>query len=115
MDGIGLPIAAVLLGSLLCFLCRRIRYLRRFALSALLSPFLSSVVFLLGSWILSDMNPCAEYGSSCIPPGGHDASRLDVSLWLLSTAAAFLNAFTCLRIQKAIEARRGASQLIYRR
>ena len=116
MDGIGLPIAAVLLGSLLCLLCGSFRPLRRFALAALVSPFLSSIVFLFGSWVLSDMNPCAEFGSSCIPPGGHDATRLDVSLWLLSVAAVFLlSTFACLRIQKAIEARGGADQLIYRR
>jgi hypothetical protein len=112
MDGIGLPVAAILLGSLLCLIFGKIRPLRRFALAALVSPFLSSIVFLFGSWILSDMNPCAEYGSSCVPPGGHDATRLDVSLWLLSVALAFLlSALVCLKVQKALESREGTIHL----
>jgi hypothetical protein len=109
MDGIGLPIAAFLLGSLICLIFGKIRALRRFALAALVSPVLSSIVFLFGSWILSDTNPCAEYGSSCIVPGGHHATRLDVSLWLLSAAVTcLLSALLCLKVQTALEPREGA-------
>jgi hypothetical protein len=111
MDGIGLPIAAFLFGSLLCLIFAKIRPLKQFALAALVSPFLSSIVFLFGSWVLSDMNPCAEYGSSCVPPGGHEATRLDVSLWLLSVAVTFLlSALACPKIQKALDSRAGAIQ-----
>jgi hypothetical protein len=107
MDGIGLPIAALLLGALLSWICETIRLFRRFRLAALVSPFLASVVFLFGSWIVSDMNPCAEYDLSCVPPGGHDATGEDVSLWLLSVAATFLlSALICVRVQKAFKSRK---------
>jgi hypothetical protein len=104
MDGIGLPIAAFLLGLLFCLIFGVIRPLRRFVLAALVSSFLSSIVFLYGSWIISDMDPCVEYGSSCVPPGGHPATPLDVNLWLLSTAATFLlTALVSFQIQKALK------------
>jgi hypothetical protein len=108
MDGIGLPLVAFLFGSLLCLICERNRKLGRFALAALVAPVFSSVVWLFGSWILSDMNPCAEYGSSCVPPGGHDSTTLDVGLWLLSVAATFLlSVVITLRVQKFFESRKG--------
>jgi hypothetical protein len=79
---------------------------RRFALAAFVSPIVSSVVFLLGSWILSDMNPCVEYGYSCVPKGGHDPTRLDVSLWLLCVAATFLlSGFVCFKVQQRFSSR----------
>jgi tetrahydromethanopterin S-methyltransferase subunit D len=106
MDGIGLPILAFVFGVVLCLICGTIPPLRRFALAAFVSPAVSSVVFLFGSWILADMNPCAEYGSSCIPNGGHDPTRLDVSLWLLSVAVAFvLSTVVCFKIQQRLSPR----------
>lgn len=114
MDGIGLPIPAFLLSSLLCLIFGKIQPLRRFALAALISPFLSSIVLLFGSWILSDMNPCVEFGSSCVPPGGHNPTRLDVGLWLLSVGVTFLlSAFVCLKVQRALESRESAIQQIH--
>jgi hypothetical protein len=106
MDGVGLPILAFLFGVVLCLICRAIPPFKRFALAALVSPIVSSVAFLFGSWILADMNPCAEYASSCIPNGGHDPTRLDVSLWLLLVAIAFLlSAAACFKIQQRLSPR----------
>ena len=62
MDGIGLPILGFLFGAVFFFICWTVPIIRRFALAAFTSPFIASVVFLFGSWILSDMNPCVEYG-----------------------------------------------------
>ena|SRR5579862_5237086 len=99
MDGIGLPILALLFGAVSYLFCRR----TPFALAAFLSPFVSSVVLLFGSWILSDMNPCVEYGSSCVPKGAHD---LELSLLLLSVPLTFaLSAVICFKIQKALSSR----------
>lgn len=108
MDGIGLPIFGLFFGGVLFCICVGVPVLRRFALAALVSPFVSSVVFLFGSWILSDMNPGAEYGYK--PQGGeHDPTRLDVILWLACVAATFLlSAVGCFKIQYSISSRRNS-------
>jgi hypothetical protein len=106
MDGIGLPIIGFLLGTIFSLICWQVPPLRRFALAALVSPVVSSVVFLFGSWILSDMNPCVEYGYSCIPKGGHDPTGLDTALWLICVAVAFfLNGAICFKVQKFLPSR----------
>jgi hypothetical protein len=101
MDGIGIPIAGAVVSLALFLVCRGTPRLKRFALAALVAPFASSVVFMVGSFILADMNPAVEYGSSYIPTGNeHDPTKGDVLLWLASVAATFfLSAFVCLKIQ----------------
>lgn len=100
MDGIGLPILAFLFGTILFLIATARPRFRRFALAAIVAPTLTSFVFLLGSWILSDMDPCVEYGSSCIPDGGRASDGFDVSLWLMATAVTFVvSAVVCYKIQ----------------
>jgi hypothetical protein len=102
MDGIGVPIAGALLGVVLLLACLTAPKLRRFALAALVSPFLSSIVFIAGSFVLSDMNPAAEYGSSYVPTRReHDPTKGEVALWIASVVATFLlSAFVCVNLQR---------------
>jgi len=76
--------------------------MQRFALAALVSPFLSSIVFIVGSFILSDMNPAAEYGSAYVPNGmEHNPTNGETALWLLSVVLMFLmSAFVCVKLQR---------------
>jgi len=75
---------------------------KRFALAVLVSPLAASMVFLIGLFVLADMNPAAEYGAEYIPTGKeHDPTALDNALWLGSTAATFLFCgFACIKVQK---------------
>lgn len=88
MDGILIPIVGLLVSILLGLVCLVIPRLRRFLLAAFASPFLTSVVFLLGGLVLADMNPAREYGAGYIPNGTeHDPNKLDYALWLLAVMA----------------------------
>ena len=83
MDGILIPILGVLVSGLLGFVCLLRRPLRCYLLAALVSPSATSVVFLLGGFVMADMNPAREYGAAYIPTGKeHDPTRADYVLWL---------------------------------
>jgi hypothetical protein len=91
MDGILLPIAGVFGGICFGLLSLAVPRLRPFALAALTAPFLTSIVLLIGSFILADMNPAREYGAAYIPNGHeHNPTRLDNFLLLLSVASTFV-------------------------
>jgi hypothetical protein len=93
----------LLVGTIVCLIFRGNRRLRRFALAALISPFVSSVVFLFGSWILADMSPCAEQAYSCVSPSGHAATRMDVGIWLFSVLTTLLlSTLICVKLQKVL-------------
>jgi hypothetical protein len=64
MDGIGIPILGMFVGLVLFLRCLAVPRLRRLSLAALASPFISSIVLLLGGFILADMNPAREYGAA---------------------------------------------------
>ncbi len=103
MDGILLPILGALVSGVLAFGCLIVRRLRRFLLAALVSPFLSSVVLLLGGFILQDMNPAREYGAAYIPTGReHDPTSWDhVFCWsatIVSFAASAVLAYGAQRL-----------------
>lgn len=109
MDGIGIPILGALVAGCLFLLCVAVPRLRPYAFAALVSPFAASVVFILGAFVLADMNPAQEYGSEYIPNGTeHDPTKLDIAIWLLSVIATLaVSAVVCIRLQQlAIEALR---------
>ena len=90
MDGILILIVGVLVSVSLGFVCLVVPRLRRFLLAALASPFLTSIVFLLGAFVLADMNPAREYGAAYIQTGKeYDPTKLDYGLWLLAVVATF--------------------------
>ena len=90
MDGILVPVFGILVSGVLGLICLIFPRLRRFFLAALASPFFTSVVLLLGAFILADMNPAREYGANYIPTGKeHNPTSLDYGLWLLSIVATF--------------------------
>lgn len=94
MDGIGIPIlgAAASIGLFVFALVAP--PLRRFAFAVLFAPFSTSIVLLIGSLILADMNPTREYGAAYIPSGKeHDPSRLDYFLLWLAVTATFASTF----------------------
>jgi hypothetical protein len=102
VDGILIPIAGVFVGVVLFILCLALARLRKFALAALLSPFITSVVLLLGVFILADMNPAREYGHAYIP-NGHDPTRIDsVLLWLATVGAFLLSGYIAFKAQQII-------------
>ncbi len=81
MDGILIPIVGLITSIVLGLACASIPRLRSCALPALVAPFATSVVFLLGCFMLADMNPAREYGSSYISTGKeHDPTRVDYIL-----------------------------------
>jgi hypothetical protein len=104
VDGILIPIAGVFVGVALFILCLALAGLRKFALGALLSPFITSVVLLLGTFILADMNPAREYGKAYIPNGHeHDPAGIDyVLLWLSAIGAFLLSGYIAFKVQQAI-------------
>jgi len=90
MDGLLIPIIGVLASAVLGFVCLIVPGLRRFLLAAIASPFLTSIIFLLGAFVLADMNPAREYGTAYIPTGHeHDPTKLDYGLWMLAVIATF--------------------------
>jgi hypothetical protein len=103
MEGIFIPIVGALVGVGLFAICVVIARLRRFALAALLSPFLTSVVLLLGAFILADMNPVHEYGNAYIPNGReHNPTKIDyVLLWLATVGAFLLSGYIAFKVQQA--------------
>jgi hypothetical protein len=104
MEGIFIPIAGALIGAGLFSVCLVIARLRKFTLAALLAPFLTSVVLLLGAFILADMNPAREYGKAYTPNGHeHDPTGIDyVLLWLSTIGTLFLSGYIAFKIQQAI-------------
>src|SRR5580698_7154819 len=56
MDGIGIPILGAVDSLVLLLLCLAVPRLRSLSLAALTSPFIASIVLLLGGFILADMN-----------------------------------------------------------
>ncbi len=107
MDGIGTPIVGFLVGIVLFSICMDRPRFRGLAFAALISPFASSLVFILGSFILADMNPAIEYGPSYVPNGTeHDPTRGEVLLWLAAMVTTFLlSAFVCFRTQQLLGSR----------
>jgi len=90
VDGLLIPIIGIVVSFVLGFVCLVVPRLRRFLLAALASPFLTSMVFLLGAFVLADMNPAREYGAAYIPAGQeHDPTKLDYGLWVLAAMATF--------------------------
>jgi hypothetical protein len=107
MDGIGIVILGAIIAFCLFLLCIGVPKLRRYAFAALVSPFVASVVFLIGSFVLADMNPALECGSEYVPNGTErDPTNMDVALWLLSVIATLaVSAVVCVGLQRlAIEA-----------
>ena len=104
MDGLGIPILGGL-ASLFAFLvCLLVRRLRRYSLAALVSPFASSLAFLVGMFVLADMNPAAEYGPSYTPTGQeHNPTTGQIVFWLGSVAVTFLvSGFLGIKIQQIL-------------
>jgi hypothetical protein len=104
MEGIFIPIVGGLTGVGLFAVCLVIARLRKFALAALLTPFVTSVVLLLGGFILADMNPAREYGKAYILTGHeHDPTGIDYTLLGLCTVGAFLlSGYIAFKVQQAI-------------
>jgi hypothetical protein len=104
MEGIFIPIVGALTGVGLFAICLVIARLRKFALAALLSPFITSVVLLMGVFILADMNPAREYGNGYIPNGHeHDPTGIDyVLLWLSTIGVFLLSGYIAFKAQQAI-------------
>jgi hypothetical protein len=102
MDGIGIPILGGIIGFAALVFCLSTPRFKRFALAAFVSPLAASTVFLIGLFVLADMNPALEYGAHYIPTGRqHDPTALDNALWLASTAATFLFCgLACVKAQK---------------
>jgi len=91
MEGIAIPILGAFVSLVFFLVCVAVQRLRRFSLAALASPFISSIVLLLGEFVLEDMNPAREYGAAYIATGReHDPTRLDFSLLYLAVGGAFL-------------------------
>jgi len=95
MDGIGIPLLGAAASIGLFMLALVVPPLRRFAFAALAAPFPASIVLLIGSFTLADMNPAREYGAAYIPTGAeHDPSRLDYIMLWLAVMATFALTFT---------------------
>ncbi len=104
MEGIFIPIVGALAGVGLFAICLVIARLRKFALAALLSPFITSVVLLMGVFILADMNPAREYGNAYIPNGHeHNPTGIDyVLLWLSTVGAFLLSGYIAFKVQQGM-------------
>ena len=102
MDGIGVPLLGAAVGFAAVIVCLNVPRLRRFALAALISPFVASLVFLVGLFMLADMNPAIEYGTQYTPTGReHDPTMFNNVLWLGSTGMTFvLSGVVCLKAQQ---------------
>ncbi len=104
MDGLGILILGGLASLFAFFVCLLMARLRRYALAALISPFASSIVFLIGMFLLADMNPAAEYRSSYIPVAReHNATAGHILLWLLSVVVTFfVSGFIGVKAQRIL-------------
>jgi hypothetical protein len=102
MEGIGIPILGAFVAGFLFLVCVVVPTLRPYALAALVSPFAASIVFMVGAFILADMNPAREYGSEYVPKGTElDRTKVHVVLWLLSVIATLtVSAVVCVRLQR---------------
>ena len=107
MDGLGIIILGALFAPISFLICLVIPRMRLYALAGLVSPFIASIVFLLGLFTLADMNPAIEYGSEYTPNGTeHDPNFFAAAVVLIVVAAAFaVSSIVCNTIQHmAIEA-----------
>jgi len=111
MEGILIPVLGALIGGILGLTCLFKPQFRQYFLSALITPFATSIAFLLGAFWLADMNPAREYGPAYIPTGQeHDPTRLDYLLWLsavigtivLSAAVSYLVQWVTLDLLKGV-------------
>jgi lipopolysaccharide export LptBFGC system permease protein LptF len=104
MEGILIPMLGALVGGILGLICLVKPPLRRYFLSALVTPFAASLAFLLGAFWLADMNPAREYGRAYISTGKeHDPTRLDYVLWLSAVIATIaLSAAVSYLIQRVM-------------
>ena len=102
MDGLGIPIFGGFIGLVALLVCSSNPRLKRFALAACVSPFIASIVFLIGLFIIADMNPAVEYGAQYTPTGReHDPTALNYGAWLGSTILTFsVSAIVCFRAQQ---------------
>ncbi|MBY0507185.1 MAG: hypothetical protein K2X03_24940 [Bryobacteraceae bacterium] len=74
-----------LLGMCLFLIFVVVPRIRAYAFAALVAPFATSIVFLIGALIFADMNPANEYGPSYVPNGTErDPTNIEVGLWLLA-------------------------------
>jgi hypothetical protein len=81
MEGILIPIVGLMTSVVLGLVCASIPRLRSYVLPALMAPFATSVIFLLGCFVLADMNPAREYGATYVSTGKeHDPTRVDYIL-----------------------------------
>ena len=102
MDGLGIPIIGVMAGFLLSLVCSSIDRLRRFTLAALVSPFIASVVFILGAWIIvddrdHDGEPIAQHENE--PPSPNAA----IALWLGTIGTSFVvSSVICNKLQRIL-------------
>lgn len=115
MDGIFLPVTGLFVSLCVGLISFVIPRLRRFTLAALTAPFLTSVVLLIGGFILADMNPAREYGAAYIPNGReHDPTKLDYALLFISVVSTFvMSGYVAFLAQKY--ATRATGALIGRR
>jgi hypothetical protein len=91
MDGMLIPVLGLLSSFTSGVLCLCIPKCRRFVLAALTAPFVTSIVFLLGAFVLADMNPAREYGALYIPNGTeHNPTWIHYGIWLLAVLAALI-------------------------
>lgn len=102
MEGIGIIVIGFLMSAALGLLCFLSKSLRQFTLAALVSPFATSIAFLLGAFVLADMNPGREYGSAYIPKGTeHNPVALNYFEWLIAVlTTATLSATLSYLLQK---------------
>jgi hypothetical protein len=92
MDGLLWPLIGVLLGICTAAACLSWPPLRRFTLAALIAIPVTSVVFLLGAFVIADMNPAREYGAAYIPNGmEHNPTWFHYLIWIISTLATLLS------------------------
>jgi hypothetical protein len=104
MDGLGIPILGGLASLFAFFVCLLVTHLRRYALAALVSPFMASVAFLIGMFLLADMNPSVEYGPSYIPNRReYNPATGHLVFWLLSVVVIFLvSGFVGIKVQQIL-------------
>jgi glycerol-3-phosphate acyltransferase PlsY len=94
MDGILIPALGLLVSLASGVLCLCIPIWRRFVLAALTAPFITSIVFLMGAFVLADMNPAREYGTAYIPNGTeHNPTWIHYWIWLNVVLATFTITF----------------------
>lgn len=101
-DGPGILILGGLIGFAALVFCFGNPRCKRFALAGLVSPIAASLVFLIGLFVLADMNPATGIGAQYVFTGKEqDPTTFDNTFWLGSTAATFLLCgFACVKVQE---------------